>query len=321
VDPSEAQRADRWEAEVSGHLRGCYLRNSAGPRSETHAAYSVLEFHDTVREYMKTPIELLDELGLLRPTLNIGHGNFISDNPNLNYALPRDLELMGRAGVTISHCPINIVRRARVLDNWKKYGEAGVNISIGSDTYPRDMIMNMRTACYMGKITRGDAVTPRLIQSGNRQRRNRPSEATLRCNKLSVDLVKMGVICVGIAIVRFWSPCPKCQHSRGHSRITAHAAAPEYAAGSSGALSAPAGDSRRKSGAPCRGWCRQRSGDRYGLQASTARPCRSCASWRRGNRRFLRAASYVAPESGALDQCLPNVAANLARAVAARFLW
>jgi len=39
-----------------------------------------------------------------------------------------------------------------VLDNWAKYQDAGVNISIGSDTYPRDMIMNMRTASYMGKV-------------------------------------------------------------------------------------------------------------------------------------------------------------------------
>ncbi len=118
----------------------------------THAAYSVLEFHDVVREHMMTPVELLEDLGLLRATLNIGHGNFIADNANLNYAAARDLELMGRARATISHCPINIVRRARTLDSWKKYQEAGVNISLGSDTYPRDMVMNMRTASYMGKI-------------------------------------------------------------------------------------------------------------------------------------------------------------------------
>lgn len=118
----------------------------------THAAYSVLEFHDVVREHMKTPIELLHDLGLLRPTLNIGHGNFIADNPNLNYSAGRDLSLMGGARATISHCPINIVRRARTLDHWKKYQDAGVNMSIGSDTYPRDMVMNMRTASYMGKI-------------------------------------------------------------------------------------------------------------------------------------------------------------------------
>jgi 5-methylthioadenosine/S-adenosylhomocysteine deaminase len=119
----------------------------------THAAYSVIEFYEVVKEHMKTPIELLDGLGMLRPTLNIGHGNFISDNPNLNYSVHDDLKLMGRAGVSVSHCPINIVRRGRVLDSWQRYRDAGVNMCVGSDTYPRDMIMNMRTASWLGKIT------------------------------------------------------------------------------------------------------------------------------------------------------------------------
>jgi 5-methylthioadenosine/S-adenosylhomocysteine deaminase len=118
----------------------------------THAAYSVIEFYEVVKEYMKTPIELLDHIGMLRPTLNVGHGNLIADNPNLNYSVARDLELMGKAGATVSHCPINILRRARVLDSWKKYQAAGVNMSIGSDTYPRDMMMNMRMASYLGKV-------------------------------------------------------------------------------------------------------------------------------------------------------------------------
>jgi cytosine/adenosine deaminase-related metal-dependent hydrolase len=121
----------------------------------THAAYSVLEFHDVVREHGMTPIELLESLGMLRPTLNIGHGNFVADNPNLNYSRARDIALMGRAGASISHCPINIVRRARTLDSWKKYRAAGINIALGSDTYPRDMILNMRTASYLGKIMSG----------------------------------------------------------------------------------------------------------------------------------------------------------------------
>jgi 5-methylthioadenosine/S-adenosylhomocysteine deaminase len=128
------------------------IADETGLPMATHAAYSVLEFHDVVREHMMTPIELLDQIGMLRPTLNIGHGNFISDNSNLNYALKRDLKLMGDSGVSISHCPINIARRARSLNSWQKYQDAGVNMSIGSDTYPRDMIMNMRTASYMGKV-------------------------------------------------------------------------------------------------------------------------------------------------------------------------
>ena len=87
------------------------IADSAGLPVATHAAYSVLEFQDIVREHQMTPIELLDKIGLLRPTLNIGHGNFISDNANLNYAVSRDLALMGGAGASISHCPINIARR------------------------------------------------------------------------------------------------------------------------------------------------------------------------------------------------------------------
>jgi len=118
-----------------------------------HAAYSVIEFHDLMHRYHMTPIEVLASVGMLRPSVNIGHGNFISDNPNLNYSGGRDLALMGKAGVTVSHCAINIVRRARTLDTWERYRNAGVNMALGTDTYPRDMIMNMRTASYLGKVT------------------------------------------------------------------------------------------------------------------------------------------------------------------------
>lgn len=122
----------------------------------THAAYSIIEFYEVVREHRKTPIEILHELDMLRPTMNIGHGNLPADSVRLNYPGARDLKLMGEAGVSISHCPVNIIRRARVLDSWRRYSELGINISIGSDTYPRDMIMNMRNASYHGKTMSHD---------------------------------------------------------------------------------------------------------------------------------------------------------------------
>lgn len=118
----------------------------------THAAYSVLEFHDIVRSHLKTPIEVLADAGALSPTFNIGHGNYIADTPWLNYPASRDLALMGAAGVTVSHCSTNLSRRGRSLYSWDRYKKAGVNLTLGSDTYPRDMIMNMRMASYMGKL-------------------------------------------------------------------------------------------------------------------------------------------------------------------------
>src|SRR5262249_51830892 len=62
------------------------------------------------------------------------------------------LELMGARGVTVSHCPVNIARRGRSLDSWDRYRKAGVNLALGSDTYPRDLIMQMRIASYIGKV-------------------------------------------------------------------------------------------------------------------------------------------------------------------------
>ena len=123
----------------------------------THAAYSVIEFYEIVVEHRMTPIELLESLGLLGPDLTIGHGNLVAENPRLPYSGGgHDVEIMGRHGVTVSHCPVNIARRARTLDSWARYRAAGVNLALGTDTYPRDLIMQMRTASYFGKVTSRD---------------------------------------------------------------------------------------------------------------------------------------------------------------------
>ena len=117
-----------------------------------HAAYNIHEVFDIIREHQMTSVELLEHLGLMSSTLNIGHGNFTADNPLANYSGAHDLEIMGNHHCSISHCPVNIARRARFLDNWESYRRAGVNIALGTDTYPRDMILQMRNASYMGKI-------------------------------------------------------------------------------------------------------------------------------------------------------------------------
>jgi len=118
----------------------------------THAAYNVIEFFQLVMEHRQTPIEPMASIGLLGPDVIVGHGNFVAENPLMNYAGGRDLELMGAARVTVSHCPVNIARRGRSLDSWARYRRAGVNLALGSDTYPRDLIMQMRMASYFGKV-------------------------------------------------------------------------------------------------------------------------------------------------------------------------
>jgi cytosine/adenosine deaminase-related metal-dependent hydrolase len=134
------------------------MRKAAATASERnlpvaiHAAYNIHEVFDIIREHQMTSVELLRDVGLMSDTLNIGHGNFTCDNPLMNYSGAHDLEIMGSHRCSVSHCPVNIARRGRFLDNWQSYRKAGVNIALGTDTYPRDMILQMRNASYFGKV-------------------------------------------------------------------------------------------------------------------------------------------------------------------------
>jgi cytosine/adenosine deaminase-related metal-dependent hydrolase len=134
------------------------MRNAAEAARERdlpvaiHAAYNIHEVFDIIREHQRTSVELLRDVGLMSDRLNIGHGNFTCNNPLMNYSGSHDLEIMGAHRCSISHCPVNVARRGRFLDNWETYRKAGVNIALGTDTYPRDMILQMRNASYFGKV-------------------------------------------------------------------------------------------------------------------------------------------------------------------------
>jgi cytosine/adenosine deaminase-related metal-dependent hydrolase len=130
------------------------VSDELGVPIQIHASYSVLEFTQIVHEYGLTPIEFLEKAGVLGPGTSIGHGNFIGENRLMNYSAGRDLEILAETGTSVAHCPVNLVRRARYLE-WDRFQKAGINIALGTDTYPRDMIMQMRMASYFGKVISG----------------------------------------------------------------------------------------------------------------------------------------------------------------------
>jgi 5-methylthioadenosine/S-adenosylhomocysteine deaminase len=119
-----------------------------------HTAYNIHEFYYIVNRHRVTPIGFLESKGYLDlgPKLNLGHCNFIGENAVLGFSGSRDLEAIGSHHCSVSHCPVNLVRRGRHLDSWPKYLKAGVNMTLGTDTYPRDMLSQMRAASYLGKV-------------------------------------------------------------------------------------------------------------------------------------------------------------------------
>ncbi len=122
----------------------------------THAAYNPWEVYDTIAKYGCTPIELLERIGMLRSGVILGHCNFCATEGKLHYPGGRDLQILANSGACVSHCPVNLMRRGRMLDHWGKYRSLDIPIALGSDTYPRDMMALMRAASYMGKMASRD---------------------------------------------------------------------------------------------------------------------------------------------------------------------
>lgn len=120
---------------------------------QTHAAYSAQDFYFCVEQYGLTPIELLADTGLLGPDLMVAHPMWIAESDLTSWQEGKDLELLASSGTSVILCPITFARRGWSFDI-QQYAEAGVNVVIGNDTFPRDIIQNMRLASYNSKIIR-----------------------------------------------------------------------------------------------------------------------------------------------------------------------
>jgi cytosine/adenosine deaminase-related metal-dependent hydrolase len=124
----------------------------------THACQWVMEFQNMIRMYRKTPIEFLESTGLLGSDLLIAHGWAITGHPLVAYPPVDggDLKLLAESGATVSHDPVVFVKRGNKMHSHSKYLKAGVNVSIGTDTAPQDMLNEMRIASYVSKLADWD---------------------------------------------------------------------------------------------------------------------------------------------------------------------
>lgn len=131
---------------------------------QIHAAQSVPEFHEITRRHGVSPIRWLYDLGVLGPKTIIGHGIFLDDHPSTQWgSQSEDLALLAETGTTVAHCPTVFWRRGMALQDFGRYLRAGVNMGIGTDTYPHNMIEEMRHVGILARITGG---RPHTLSTG-----------------------------------------------------------------------------------------------------------------------------------------------------------
>ncbi|WP_311214944.1 MULTISPECIES: chlorohydrolase family protein [unclassified Arthrobacter] len=102
-----------------------------------------------------TPLELLDQAGLLNERLLIPHATYTDRNPAVFGEDRGDLARLADSGASIIHCPLTSMRYGSTLDSFKAYKEAGINISLGTDSFPPDLIRGIDSGVQLAKILAG----------------------------------------------------------------------------------------------------------------------------------------------------------------------
>ena len=123
---------------------------------QTHASQSVAEFREMVRRHRKTPIEWMQDIGVLGPNTLIGHGINIDQHPWVGYHEHKDLERLAKTGTTVVHCPRAFAQWGDMMQSLGGYRAAEVNMALGTDCYPHDMIEEMRIAGLISKVASGN---------------------------------------------------------------------------------------------------------------------------------------------------------------------
>lgn len=137
-------------------LRDAYAESTRrGVPFQVHAAQSMIEFHEITRRHGMTPVEWLGSIGVLGPRSIIGHCIFLDDHPWTHWRDTGDLQLLADTGTTVAHCPTVFARRGIALQDFGRYRRAGVNIGIGTDVYPHNMLDELRLASYIGRVAAG----------------------------------------------------------------------------------------------------------------------------------------------------------------------
>ena len=119
---------------------------------QLHAGEAMMEFLEVTRRYGMTQVQWLAENGLLGPDVIIGHGIFLDHHSWLHWSTRKDLALLAEHGCTVSHCPVVFSRYGITLENFGSYHDAGINMTVGTDTHPHNLIEEMRAAATFGRV-------------------------------------------------------------------------------------------------------------------------------------------------------------------------
>lgn len=117
-----------------------------------HAAQTMAEHEELLRRTGKTAVQYLDSLGVLKDNLIIGHCIFVDSHSWTRQRTQTDIALLAARGATVAHCPVTFSRSGMVLESVGRYRRGGARVGLGTDSYPFNMLEEMRQALICARI-------------------------------------------------------------------------------------------------------------------------------------------------------------------------
>ena len=104
----------------------------------------------------RTMVEWLNDVGFLGSNVCLTHAIYIAGHSFTGDDAGEDLELLAQSGTSVCHCPVVSARGGKAMESFGRYVRAGVNVGIGTDTHPPDILEEMRMGAIINKIVEGN---------------------------------------------------------------------------------------------------------------------------------------------------------------------
>lgn len=124
-----------------------------------HAAQGLFEYNEIYKKHNMTPVQFLNIIGFLGENVGIPHCHFIAGYDKTTQGSGDDLKILRDTKTTVIHCPLIIGRHGGYMNSFAKYKRTGINLAIGTDTFPPDFFQNIRIASTISKLIENEDST------------------------------------------------------------------------------------------------------------------------------------------------------------------
>ena len=139
------------------------VADASGLPIQLHAGQSPAEYRRIQEQHGMSTLQFLSETGLLGDDFMIGHGMYLTQSGIVDQFPPAELGILIESGTTLVHLPwVKARQGAAMRFLWVAFRRAGVRMALGTDSYPFDMVQEMRMAAVMSRVADG---SPRSTSS------------------------------------------------------------------------------------------------------------------------------------------------------------